>query len=309
MTWGSGNRVLFAKSTDGGGSFSAPVQVADAGIISLGNHRGPRLAITDKAIVVTAIYGEKGRGADGDLLAFRSTDGGQTWSKSIRINDRPGAAREGLHAMAADGDFLYAVWLDDRDGGKTLYGSSSTDGGATWTANRKIYASPDGHICECCHPSVAVRNGGKEIYTMFRNWLGGSRDMYLARSTDGGRSFTASKLGQGTWPLNACPMDGGGLQVDAKGPVAVWRRESRLFLVRPGERETEIGQGKNVAFAGDVLAWSATDGLKIKNGQASERLLDPAGLFPSGAQEGRRAALAWESSGGLRVMFFESRQD
>ena len=50
---------------------------------------------------------------------------------------------------------------------------------------------------------------------MFRNNVNGSRDEYLVESRDGGRSFAAArKLGSGTWPLNGCPMDGGGLAIE-----------------------------------------------------------------------------------------------
>lgn len=299
--WGSGNSILFAKSTDGGRTFGAPVKVAEAGVISLGSHRGPRLVMTPKAIVVGAVYGEKGKGADGDLLAFRSTDGGKTWSKPVRVNDTAGAAREGLHAMAAEGEFIYAAWLDDRDGGKTVYGAASTDGGATWSANRLIYRSPDGHVCECCHPSVAVANGGREIYAMFRNWLGGSRDFYLAKSTDGGRTFQTSKLGEGTWKLNACPMDGGGLSVGAQGPLTVWRRESTVYIDRPGAKETEVGPGKNPSISGETVAWSAPDGLRVKQGNHAAVLLDPNGAYPSVASGKEFDIAAWEQAGSIEI--------
>jgi hypothetical protein len=304
VTWGSGNAVRFAKSTDDGKSFSAPVTVSDEGVISLGNHRGPRIVMTPDAIVISAIYGAKGRGADGDLIAWRSTDGGTTWSKGTRINDRAAAAREGLHAMAADGKVIWAVWLDDRAGGKELWGASSSDGGATWSANRKIYSSPDGHICECCHPSVVVRNQGRTVYAMFRNWLGGARDLYLAASHDGGRTFEVNKLGQGTWQLNACPMDGGALVVDKGGPVTVWRRQSTVYLARPGSPEDEVGPGKNAAMAGHTIVWSSPDGLRVRRGGHGSVLIDPKGAFPAAASGGGRDAIAWEDAGRLMIQVF-----
>lgn len=305
ITFGAGNSIYFAGSTDGGRTFGAPVLVNSAGILSLGMHRGPRIVMTPAAIVISAVYGDKGKGADGDLLAFRSTDGGRTWSKALRVNDKPAAAREGLHAMASDGEFLYAVWLDDRNGGKELYGAESKDGGATWSPNRLIYHSPAGHICECCHPSVVVRDGGREIYAMFRNWLDGSRDFYLAVSKDGGATFSASKLGEGTWKLNACPMDGGALNVDAKGPVTVWRREMAVFTSRPGEAETQVGAGKNPSMAGGVVLWSATDGLRSARPGSPAELLDADGTYPSLASDGRRTLAAWESKN--RIMVREVR--
>ena len=96
MAFGSGDGIWFTSSGDNGRTFGTPVKVADLPKILLGRHRGPRVVITGNAIVVSAI-------ASGtDLFSWRSTDGGRTWSKPVVINDKPTAAREGLHAMAAD---------------------------------------------------------------------------------------------------------------------------------------------------------------------------------------------------------------
>jgi hypothetical protein len=45
---------------------------------TLGMRRGPRIAVAPGAIVISAVVGEKGRGADGDLIAWRSVDGGRS---------------------------------------------------------------------------------------------------------------------------------------------------------------------------------------------------------------------------------------
>ena len=69
------------------------------------------------------------------------------------------------------------------------------------------------------------------ILVMWRNALAGSRDLYWASSTDGGKTFSAGKkLGIGTWLLSACPMDGGDLTVDRDGVAeTIWRREDLRF--------------------------------------------------------------------------------
>ena len=51
------------------------------------------------------------------------------------------------------------------------YVHRSKDGGQTWSPNFSVYESPDGHICECCHPSAVIAADGA-IHVMFRNWLG-----------------------------------------------------------------------------------------------------------------------------------------
>src|SRR6478752_5388265 len=143
VTFGAGKSIYFSASRNRGETFSAPVKVADVPMLSLGRHRGPRVAITPSAIVISAAVGTKmPPGSDGDLKAWRSTDGGKTWSGAGSINDEPASAREGLHSMAAGGNgLLFATWLDLRSKGTRLYGASSKDGGATWSRNVAVYES------------------------------------------------------------------------------------------------------------------------------------------------------------------------
>ncbi|MEO7145905.1 MAG: sialidase family protein [Bryobacteraceae bacterium] len=307
-TFGSGGAIYFSASHDRGRTFSDPVKVAEAGVLSLGMHRGPRIAITPSAIVVTAVAGAKGKGADGDLLAWRSTDNGNTWSLGKPVNDVPASAREGLHAMASGPNgTLYAAWLDLRAKGTKLYGASSSDNGATWSKNALIYESPDGTICQCCHPSLAIDARGT-IHAMWRNALAGSRDLYLASSSDGGKTFgPATKLGGGTWTLNACPMDGGGLAITAQGKVmSVWRRAGDVYLDPNGGAETLLDAGKNPSIAanaeGVYAAWSSSEGLRVRvPGKPEPLLLDPEGSYvqlvavPNGP-----IVAAWERKGTIQ---------
>ena len=278
LTYGAGNAIYFASSTDGGKNWSPAVKVASAGVLSLGMHRGPRIAMGSGTIVISAVAGAKGRGEDGDLRTWRSIDKGKTWAPGPQVNDKPASAREGLHAMAAGpGNRMFAVWLDDREGKKALYGAISEDGGASWK-NERLYRPDNGTICECCHPSVTFGPNG-DIYAMFRNALDGSRDLYLLTSANGGHSFSPEKLGEGTWKLDACPMDGGGLVADGSGVRTVWRREDTIYEARPGKPEREIAKGKNPAAAGDWTAWTSGDDLYVaKTGGAARKMT---GAYPA----------------------------
>jgi len=102
---------------------------------------------------------------------------------------------------------------------------------------------------------------------MWRNSLAGARDMYFATSTDGGMTFgPAAKLGVGSWPLKACPMDGGSIIAIAPGKTAsVWRREKSVFLALEGQNEERLlGPGEQpwiVATAdGPFVVWLAKRG-------------------------------------------------
>ena len=250
VAFGIGNTVQCARSADSGRTFSTAT-VGSVESLSLGMRRGPRVAVTEKAIVVSAIGGREGKGRDGDLLTWRSIDGGETWTGPVRVNTVASSAREGLHGMAAGSDgAVYCVWLDLRARQTEVYGARSKDGGETWEPDRLVYRSPGGSVCECCHPSVAYGSGG-ELAVMWRNQVQGVRDLYLARSADGGITFgPAEKLGEGTWPLTACPMDGGSIGIGRENSIeTVWMRQGVIFAVRPGERERRLGRG--------VQGWTA----------------------------------------------------
>ena len=152
-------------------------------------------------------------------------------------------------ASGPDGK-IFCTWLDLRNKRTEIYGALSLDGGASWEPDTLVYRSPEKSVCECCHPSAEFAPDGT-LHVMWRNQLKGKRDLYVASSSDGGKTFRpAEKLGKGTWALNACPMDGGSI---AAGPArrveTVWMRAGSMFAAKPGEPERELGRG--------VQGWNA----------------------------------------------------
>jgi hypothetical protein len=320
MAFGAAKAIYVSISKDAGAHFSPPLKVADATVVPLTRHRGPRVVFSGRTIVITAVAGKTeatgehahGLPTDGDLVAWRSMDGGKIWSHGVVVNDVPGGPTEGLHSLASDtkGN-LFAAWLDKRSGhGTELYGARSSDGGLTWSKNVMIFHSPEDTICECCHPSVAMDARG-EVLVMYRNWLKGSRDMYLTRSSDGIHFSKPEKLGNGTWPLNACPMDGGGLAVSNDKIVTAWRRDESVFLAEPGHPETQLGMGKDVALAAagnqTYVAWTSGTAIEVwGGGKVTELAKDGAFASLVGLPEGGALA-AWEENGGIRVRKLTAR--
>src|SRR5688572_23251719 len=84
--------IFVARSPDGGATFAPATKVAIVPTLMLGNRRGPRIAVNGDRITITVIGNE--------LLAFNSTDGGESWSEPVTINEVPTRAREGLHDLA-----------------------------------------------------------------------------------------------------------------------------------------------------------------------------------------------------------------
>ncbi|MBW3599939.1 MAG: glycoside hydrolase [Planctomycetes bacterium] len=318
VAFGAGDAVYCSASTNGGESFRDAVQVGKVERLALGMRRGPRIAAgADGTAVVTAVSH-----ATGEVLAWRSADRGRTWTGPVRVNDNsPATANEGLHALAAapNGD-LYCVWLDHRIEKKNqVFGAASTDGGKTWSDNRLIYRSPSGRVCPCCHPAVTFDSEGT-LYVMWRNSLDGFRDMYAAVSRDGGETFSpATKLGEGAWKLDACPMDGGYLAAGKPGQLTtVWRREKQIYRTdsgRGGEQLLGFGEQPWIAATsnGAWIVWLSKRGgslwLSAPHAEQAVKLDDDATdpvISASPAGEGPVIA-AWESGHGSETRIMARR--
>jgi hypothetical protein len=312
LVFGSEHSIWVSRSNDEGHSFSSPEKIAALPALALGRHRGPRIVARGDTIVVSAVGGSKiaagahshGLPSDGNLLAWRSIDGGRSWSQPVTVNDVPAAAREGLHAMAIDSKgTIAAVWLDLRSKGTKLFGALSHDAGATWSRNVLLYESPDGTICECCDPSI-VSTGAQHFVVMFRNYLNGDRDLYALNWSKSAVS-KAQKLGHDSWKLNACPMDGGGVvSIDGR-VVSAWRRADTVFTAEPGKPETAIGKGKDIALAsgtkGVFVAWSDPTGIEVHTPESmNPTRLSKGGGFPAMVRLSNGNVLAgWEEGGSI----------
>ena len=302
MAFGRQDSIFCSTKPAHAAGFSAPRFVGAVKGMHLGMTRGPQIATSSNYSVITAM--DKAGNIHSFLL--RHTSG--KWIKQKQVNDVPTSAPEGLMSVAADDqDNFYAVWLDTRKHKhNNIFISSLKSKAGKWERNRLIYESPDGHVCECCKPSIAVK--GNHIAIMFRNWLNGSRDVYVTESFDKGKQFNAaSKLGSGTWKLNGCPMDGGGVYIDdANQTHTTWQREGRVYYAKPQETEKEIGKGRTCSISGHGgrLLISMQDKGTVKYYDMKNTGLTDAGqgsflksvVLPDG-----KILLAWEEAGNITV--------
>jgi hypothetical protein len=309
VVFGKHESVYITRSDDNGGSFSDPMQVATLPKLALGMRRGPRIATAGQNVIVTAISHETG-----NLYTWRSTDRGRSWSESKRINSVAKSAVEGLHDLGSDGkDRIAALWLDLRSGKTELWASVSNDRGETWRSNSLVYRSSDLSICECCHPSIAFTASG-EIVAMWRNSLNGSRDIYRAGSFNGGESFSAAtKIGTGTWKLQACPMDGGDLVVDGERVFYTWRRDRTILATTDLASETVISDTGThpVAVrtaAGIGIIWQSEGSLFwLAPGHPEKKMFSPNAAFASSAWHPLRkgSIVVWEGGDGIYARFVQ----
>jgi len=281
IVFGRNDSIFCATSINQGISFSDSRFVGQVAGMALGMSRGPQLASSLNFSVITAI------GKSGDIHFFQLNHSGKKWIKKGIINDVKSSAPEALMHIAADNrDNFYAVWLDLRLGkGNNIYFSSLAAAKDKWANNTLVYESPDNHVCDCCKPNIVVKNGIVAI--MFRNWLGGSRDLYLTKSADKGKSFeTAQKLGMGTWKLKGCPMDGGGLAIDNSGKIqTTWQRQGVIYTCKPGENEIKLAPGKisgitaNVKNDQLIISYQDGENTKLIDSRGAKELMTVKGSY------------------------------
>ena len=163
-----------------------------------------------------------------DIYLSASTDRGQSFTSEVKVNDDKTPGPHGMHSLAVAKDGrIYAGWLDERnvhapkpstkaeghhmESNRDLYVATSTDGGRTFSANRKVASD----ACPCCKTSLAVSADGT-LYAGWRQVLPGNyRHIAVASSTDGGTKFSAPVIvSDDRWMLQGCPVSGPSLSVD-----------------------------------------------------------------------------------------------
>ncbi len=309
IAYAQGESILVAVSTDTGKTFAAPVSVGDSPRVAVGMRRGPQIAMTAQSIVVAGI-----KMSSGNLVAWQSRDLGKTWAGPVAVNDKDRSASEGLFSLAAGKDeTIWAVWLDLRDRITQVEMARSITGGATWTPNVAFYKAPVGGVCECCQPQVAADANGA-VAVMWRNHVGEARDMWASWSKDDGKTFkNPAKLGSGTWNINACPMDGGGISIAEQTVQTVWRREGTMFTsALTDKQESTLGTGKNgtIVIAGGVggkvyRAWQKNDRILLSIGEQAPTEVGRGGfpqLATSSASEASPVMLVWESGSEVKAL-------
>jgi hypothetical protein len=236
----AGTDVFVAVSDDGAAHFGAPVRVNDLAGDAAGNgEQPPRVVLKDRA--VTVVWVSKRHGVSG-IRAAQSNDAGRTFSPAQTISPEGVTGARGWESAAiGDDGVVHAAWLDGRNARPSPPAAASArqaqpmpaghhDHGVMrqdivhvmWRPGEPVVESPVAdNVCFCCKTGVATR--GRDVFVVWRHLFdGGVRDIAVARSADGGRTFGAPvRVSADDWKIDACPDDGPSLAVDGTGALRV----------------------------------------------------------------------------------------
>lgn len=253
----SSNFLLVSHSADGGKTFSAPVAASST-------DSGPKSVIGADPFV----------GPDGTLyVAWHDTlnsliaesssaDGGQSFGPTHTISPTQASFDIGIPAMSSRRALVYPAcgadtstgayrgtltcsWTDETaSNGMDLFVSRSTNGGATWGAPVRVNDDPAGAANDQFNQWLAVDPVDGSVNLSWNDTRNDpshlSTDIFFARSTDGGQTFTKN-VQVTTAPTNetCCGADLGNQYGDYEGIAAyggvihpVWtdRRDSVTSL-------------------------------------------------------------------------------
>lgn len=185
--WPASN-MRFARSLDGGGTWSTPVTINDDTTGSPLGHN---------------FQGAAWVGDSGFIAA---------WLDERKAPVDSGAASAHA-AMQHEADAHAHEETDEADA--MIYSVSSTDFGATWAANRPLW----GAVCPCCRVSLARTPTGGILSAWRKHFPGNVRDIVVAPVTDG--QSEPSRVREDNWVYPGCPHTGPSLSLDSTGAAQV----------------------------------------------------------------------------------------
>lgn len=208
------SQIMVSRSRDGGRTFSTPLAISD----ETGDARDSDDTV-EGVVPVTGPAGEvyiAWAGPKG-IYFDKSTDGGWTFGKDTLLTAMPGGwdlpvpgleRHNGMPVAAVDlsdganKGTVYVNWIDTRNGNPDVFVASSRDGGRTWSAPVIVNDDGKGNTQMFTWLAVDPIDGSVNVVYHDRRGIGATSPtgVTLARSVDGGRTFT-------TYPLPVAPFE------------------------------------------------------------------------------------------------------
>ena len=303
-TTGDETNVYAAVSTTGGRTFAGAVRVNDIdGDARISGEQAPRVTLEQDL----AIAWVSRLGGQSSIRVTRSTDGGQTFASARSLHPPRLAGLRGWPSLTmGEGGAIHAAWLDTREAASEKPAHAGHGGGATashqaqghhGSTRQDVFhalAAPDGtwtestvatDVCFCCKTAVTTGPDGA-VYVAWRHvYPTNIRDIAVARSTDGGRTFSApARVSEDHWQIDACPEDGPSIAVTDDGVLHVaWPT-----MLQEGDQ-------KKAVFYASSSDGGRTFSPRVRIDQAGEKV--HAG-HPQIAKAGGRVFVAWDETTG-----------
>ncbi|MBX7243974.1 MAG: hypothetical protein K1X53_00650 [Candidatus Sumerlaeaceae bacterium] len=248
-----------------GVNWSAPIAVNPSANLDTGDDSNPAIA-TDRAgnWLVVWSSNQKGSGdpsTDYDLFASRSTGLGQTWSPPVLVNSNAATdfGNDVNPRIATDRAGRWIVtWASNEGttGSKTeydIYTATSNNNGSTWNAPAVVLGGDLASFNDQ-HPDIAATtNSVWMVSWRKRDWPGTVATAMVARSTNGGVSWTTQSLA--TFSLKSLRVGRPSVATDWAGNWVITLSDQRLWKYVSADNGATFGAGEQVLFGAVSSDW------------------------------------------------------
>ena len=198
--------IRAAASTDGGRTFTPARSITPSGVTGA---RGWESATLGPDGTVHAVWLDGRNAAPSPSIQGAASAAQAAPLPSIQKPAPAGQAAASGHAHQAAGAHRHGDMRQD------IYH-------AMWKGGDAPVETPvAANVCFCCKTAVVAR--GRDVFVAWRHLFpGGVRDIAVARSADGGRTFQDPvRVSADDWKIDACPDDGPAMTVDGDGVLHV----------------------------------------------------------------------------------------
>jgi Notch-like protein len=295
--------IFFARSTNGGSTFSAPVDLTSGtGTRAV----APRIAVGRSGgedVVYVAF--QHVSGGIRQVWVRTSTDSGATFSAATRL-DTSGGTDNFKHAIAtsADGARAVVAWeqLDTGTLERQVVSRATTNTGGMWRNERLVSVNVAAEA-NAGEPVVAVTSSGRFVFA-WREARAPARptfDVYATWSDDANSAILAA---------NEDRLDGDTGNVRASDDLRIASDGTRVYVVWT-DVSTTAGGGSDIVFArttDNAATWSAERILDDPSGEVSSSSQATIAIDPLAASAtDDRVFVAWtDTRDGTQIFFARS---
>ena len=261
----AGQDAFYAKSTDSGKTFGAPMRInSEPGSVHPAHmFRGPDVALGQGGRVHVVWYVnayQRKLPKDQWGVFYSHIDPGQNaFAPGRNLNHTP----SDNYSITANGNGEVAVvWMAAK-----LFVTESRDNGETFADSEAV---PVADPCECCASRTFFSPEGT-LYIDYREKANNLRDMHLLARVKANGTFSKQKISSTPWQVNACPMAGTFLNGARSGLIMAWETKGQIFYSRfdPARALVQPPEIKAAAKGKWPIALAAPDGTVLvswKNG-------------------------------------------
>jgi hypothetical protein len=225
--------IIFAKSTDGGMTFSTHVDISR----SIGSSSSPQFAVSGNDVYV--VWQAKTTGKYQIILA-KSTDGGATFGAPTNISDNSGDSS--YPKISISGNNIYVIWsftVTNKD--YDVLFTKSADGGSTFSTPVNL----SNNLGDSGLPQMTVSENN--VYVTWENNGLGNFEVFVAKSNDNGNSFASPvNISKNAAPSGAPQIVGSGNNI-----YVVWMDRTPgnydIFVAKSNDAGSTFGTPVNVS--------------------------------------------------------------